>query len=85
MKLSHIEKFMIVFAIMEPLATIPQIIEIWFRHNTAGVSLVTWIFYSLTSGVWLAYGIIKKDRPLIASGALWSASQAVVVLGLLVR
>jgi hypothetical protein len=33
MKLSHIEKFMIVFATIEPIATIPQIIEIWFRHN----------------------------------------------------
>jgi uncharacterized protein with PQ loop repeat len=84
MKISHIEKFMIVFATIEPIATIPQIIEIWVRHNTSGVSLATWLFYSLTSCIWLAYGIIKKDKPLIASGALWSISQAIVVVGLLV-
>ena len=85
MKMSYVEKFMFAFAIIEPLATIPQIIGIWFRHNTAGVSLATWLFYTLTSGIWLAYGIIKKDKPLIVSGLLWSTSQAIVVLGLLVR
>lgn len=84
MKLSHVEKFMLVFAIIEPIATIPQILEIWVRHNTSGVSLETWLFYTLTSCIWLAYGIYKKDRPLIASGAIWSTSQAIVVIGLLV-
>jgi uncharacterized protein with PQ loop repeat len=83
MKLSHFEKFMIVFAVVEPIATIPQILKIWVDGNTSGVSLVTWIFYSLTSFIWLAYGLIKKDTPLIVSGSLWCASQGLVVIGII--
>jgi len=78
----YFEKFMLVFATVEPIATIPQILEIWKNNNTAGVSLVTWFFYTLTSCIWLVYGIIKKDKPLILSGFLWVASQGLVVLGL---
>jgi uncharacterized protein with PQ loop repeat len=77
--------FMIVFATVEPIATIPQIVQIWGAHNTAGVSLMTWVFYTLTSGIWLAYGIIQKDRVLIISGAAWVISQGCVVLGLLLN
>ena len=80
----YFERFMLVFATVEPIATIPQILEIWVHHSKAGVSLLTWSFYTLTSFVWLMYGLVKKDKPLIISGALWVVSQSLVVLGLLV-
>lgn len=85
MKQAYFEKFMVVFATLEPIATIPQILQVWVSHNTAGVSLFTWAFYSVTSFVWLAYGVSKKDKPLIASGMFWVLSQGLVVIGLLVR
>ncbi len=74
---------MVVFATIEPIATIPQILELWQKHNASGVSLITWLFYSITSCIWLAYGIIKKDKPLIVSGSLWVLSQGLVVVGIL--
>ena len=83
MKQTYFERFMLVFATVEPIATIPQIIEIWQHKNTEGVSLLTWFFYTLTSCIWLAYGINKKDKPLIISGLMWVASQGLVVAGLL--
>jgi uncharacterized protein with PQ loop repeat len=85
MKQAHFEKFMIVFATVEPIATIPQILQIWVGHNTSGVSLLTWLFYTLTSFVWLMYGAMKKDKPLIVSGMLWVLSQSLVVISVLVR
>jgi uncharacterized protein with PQ loop repeat len=80
---NHFEKFMLIFATVEPIATIPQIIEVWEKGNIEGVSLTTWLFYTLTSFVWLIYGITKKDKPLIISGTLWMISQSLVVLGIL--
>lgn len=74
---------MLIFATIEPIATIPQIIEIYKNENTGGVSLVTWSLYTLSSCIWLYYGIYRKDRPLIVSGFLWVFSQALVVIGLL--
>ena len=75
---------MLVFATVEPIATIPQILEIWKNNNTVGVSLLTWFFYTLTSCIWLIYGIMRKDKPLIVSGVLWVTSQGLVVIGLLI-
>lgn len=77
------ERFMLVFATAEPLATIPQIIQIWSGASTDGVSLATWLFYTLTSTIWLVYGFKIKDKPIIISGVLWVTSQALVVIGLL--
>ncbi len=85
MKKRLFEKFMLVFATVEPIATIPQIIEVWKSGNDGSVSLATWSFYSLTSLMWLTYGIVRKDKPLIVSGILWVASQGLVVLGLLLH
>ena len=76
---------MLLFATVEPIATIPQIIEVWKNNNTEGVSLLTWSFYTATSFIWLAYGILKKDKPLILSGILWVLSQSLVVIGILVK
>ena len=84
MEQTYFEKFMLVFATIEPIATIPQIIQVW-SANAGGVSLLTWTFYTLTSFIWLAYGIMKKDKPLILSGALWVTSQGLVVLGVLIK
>lgn len=79
------ERFMLVFATAEPLATIPQIVKIWSGNNAAGVSFLTWFFYTLTSAIWLVYGIKTNDRPIIVSGALWVLSQSLVVIGILIH
>jgi len=76
---------MLIFALIEPLATIPQIYNIWIYKDTSGVSLATWTFYSLTYFIWLLYGIKTTDKPIIASDALWSTTQILVVIGILVR
>lgn len=77
------ERFMLVFATVEPLATIPQIVQIWSAKGASGVSLSTWFFYTLTSVIWLIYGIKTKDKPIIVSGILWVISQGLVVVGIL--
>lgn len=76
---------MLVFATVEPIATIPQIIQIWSGRASDGVSLLTWTLYTMTSFVWLAYGIMKKDKPLILSGVVWVVSQGLVVIGILIK
>lgn len=81
-----LESFMLIFAIAEPLATIPQIVQVWSGHSSAaGVSLITWIMYTLTSTIWLVYGIVKRDKPILFSGGFWALSEALVVLGIVFR
>jgi len=79
------EKFMMVFALVEPLATVPQIFQVWSKNNVSGVSLVTWFIYMITACVWLIHGIRIKDKPIIISGFFWALTQGLVVLGILVH
>lgn len=78
-------KLMLIFAVTEPLATIPQIYQVWSSKSLAGVSLTSWILYTITSTIWLIYGFKIKNKPIAASGALWVSTQLLVVIGILVR
>ena len=69
-------------AILAPLMTIPQLYEIWVRKNFEGVSLLTWSSYLFFAIIWLVYGLVKKDRPIVISNILWIAVEALVVIGI---
>ena len=75
-------KLIYVAAVAGPLTIIPQIAEIWFvDKNAAGVSMTTWLSFSLLSLIWLIYAIGERDRPLIISNALWLVGELIVVAG----
>lgn len=76
------ERFMLVVAVVEPLMTIPQIIEV-YQHKGGGVSLSTWSLYLFASAMWLVYGLKRRNGPLIVSGLLWVVTEAAVVAGAL--
>ena len=52
------------------LAYLPQVIKTWRTRSTADISLG--MFSLLVSGLalWLAYGIIQQDLPLIAANGV---------------
>ena len=74
----------LILAVVEPLFTLPQTYNVWILHDTAGVSLTTWSFFTLASAVWTLYGLAIKNRPLIIASTLWTLLQGLLVAGLLV-
>jgi uncharacterized protein with PQ loop repeat len=77
-----IGRLVYVAAFIGPLTIIPQVAEIWFVDRSAkGVSLITWLSFSLLSLVWLVYGLSRRDRPLIISNSLWLLGELIVVAG----
>jgi MtN3 and saliva related transmembrane protein len=80
------EKVMSVIGPIAPLLTIPQIIKIFFTHthHTAGVSLLTWLSYTIFSAFWLMYGIAKKSKAIILTNLLFVIADATVVAGVLI-
>jgi MtN3 and saliva related transmembrane protein len=77
----RIPKIAYVVALCGPMSSVPQMWEIWWDRNASGVSLVTWTLFLLTSVVWLLYGVVKRDRPLIISNSLWVAAEAIIMAG----
>ncbi|MEQ8601888.1 MAG: SemiSWEET transporter [Marivibrio sp.] len=49
------------------LAFLPQVVKTWRTRSTADISL--WMFLAFLTGVglWLAYGLLIGDAPLIAA------------------
>jgi uncharacterized protein with PQ loop repeat len=77
-----IGKIVYLAAFIGPLSVIPQVAEIWFvDHNAQGVSLMTWLSFTILSVVWLLYGIEKRDKPLMISNFLWVVGEVIVVAG----
>ena len=62
---------------------IPQVIHtIRQRHDAhalAGVSILTFLMLATSTGLWLAYGILKRD-PIIAAPNVLTLAGAVIVL-----
>lgn len=73
---------MLFMAIVEPLMTIPQIVQIYVDHNT-GASMLTWALYLPPSIIWLVYGIKIRNIPIIVADILWVTVELLVVVGLL--
>ena len=71
-------------ALIGPLVTLPQLVEIWSRGADAGVSIITWAGYLALSVFWLSYGIMHKEKPIIIANVLYFVINLIIVIGLLV-
>jgi len=49
---------------------IPQIWRTWKTHDVSGISLSTYIIMTIALSLWLLYGILKGDVPLIIANAI---------------
>src|SRR5581483_6482127 len=52
-----------VVGVVGPLATLPQLIEIYSTHNASGVSLTTWGLYAITDIPWVIYAFVHREPP----------------------
>ena len=75
---------MYVVALVSPALTLPQVVLIWTQHQATGVSFITWLAYTLLSAIWLVYGFLQCQKPLILSQLCLLAVDSGVVLGLLI-
>lgn len=78
------ELFMDLIALIGPVVTIPQLLDIWVNGKSAGVSMTTWTGYLVLSAVWLSYGVSRKEKPIILGNALYFVINIGIVIGLFV-
>ena len=71
-------------ALFGPILTVPQFIEVLVMRHVDGVSLVTWAAYAVASLLWLAYGIIHKQKPIILSQSLLFVLDVAITAGVLI-
>lgn len=82
---SLFDRFVIILGIGESLTTLPQLYEVWFKHQTAGVSIITWTSYSLIECIWVIYGFRQSDPAIIGGSISWGLMEALVALGAAIK
>jgi uncharacterized protein with PQ loop repeat len=79
-----VDKLIYVAVFMGPIMNIPQIAKIWGEKNAMGVSFVSWASFAVLSIIWLAYGIIHREKPIIYMNVVLMCMQAAIATGALV-
>jgi|SRR3989344_972802 len=79
-----IDHVMFIIALVAPIMTIPQLLEIWVNRKVAGVAVATWAAYTFVSFMWLWYGIVHKEKPVILTNLLLLVFDALIVLGVFI-
>ena len=80
---SFVDKSVYLIAIVSPIMTLPQLIKIWTEKSSQGLSIMTWGTYLIASSIWMVYGIIHKEKPIVFTNVLWIVLQTIIVIGVL--
>jgi len=72
------EKIGFLAAFLTTVSFIPQVIKVVVSKDTQALSLWTYILFVIGIGLWLAYGLMSRDMPLIFANSI------TLVLGIIV-
>ncbi len=66
-----LDHMIIAIAILGPIATLPQLLRILDTQDSSGLSFLTWSGYLIFSAIWLIYGIVHHEKPIIITNSLY--------------
>ena len=66
-----------------PVALVPQVVAVYVSHDTAGISIATWLLLTLFNVLWAIYGILHRDVPIAIANTLLTVFDIAIVLGVL--
>lgn len=68
--MSALTIFGLAAAFMTTASFLPQVLRTWRTRSTKDISLLMFVVYVTGIAMWLLYGIILRDIPLIASNSV---------------
>ena len=80
-----LDKIIFLVGFLEPIFTIPQLVDVWGHHHAAGVSVFSWSAYAVLDIVWIVYGIVHKEKPITFTYVMWFLVNSAVALGAFVN
>lgn len=80
----RIELFALAAGIIQPLITLPQIIQIYTNQSAEDVSLLTWVGYLFFGITFLFYGLVFRLKPIWIGQIVWVTMQLITVIGILI-
>lgn len=81
---SVLYRLTLVAAVVQPLMTVPQAVQVFTTHDVHSLSLITWLGYTIVGLVFLAYSVKYRLIPIIIQQSLWFILQSSVVVGIII-
>src|SRR5688572_25446468 len=81
LKYGWIDYLVILISIVGPVFALPQLLLVWGNQNAEGLSIVTWGSYTVFSLIWLVYGYIHHEKPILFSNIVWAFVNFSVFVG----
>lgn len=57
-------------SVLIPVMTIPQVYEALIEKNAEGLVALTWFTYATANTLWILYGILHKEKPIIFANSV---------------
>ena len=77
----YLDHLIYLVGVLAPLSGAVQSYKIWAYQNASGVSLFMFGSHIVFNIVWLIYGIIHKEKPIIAVYIGWILVNSLIVIG----
>lgn len=78
-----LDRLMYAVGVLAPFALLPQVVQLYTEKSSAGVSLTTWVLLAFSNLLWLMYGVVHRDKPIIIAHFLFIVMDASIVAGVL--
>lgn len=59
---------------------VPQVWRTWRTRDVSGISLVTYLVLTIGLTLWLAYGLLKGDLPLVVANSVMVVLTAAITI-----
>lgn len=69
-------------AIAAPLALLPQVLQVYRTQDASPLALPTWLMLGLLNLVWLLYGWVHQERPIILTNLMLAILNFAVVVAI---
>lgn len=79
----RVEGFALIAGIVQPLITLPQIIQVYSNQSAVDVSLLTWVGYLIFGLIFLIYGAVFNLKPIFYGQIVWVSMQIMMVIGVI--
>jgi len=75
------DKLMHFIAVLVPVMALPQVFEIWYYKDAAGISILSFFSFFIFSILWLVYAVLHKEKPLIIMYSFLMLIHLSIVIG----
>ncbi len=81
--IKRLDDTMLILGSIAPLFTLPQIITLFVTRDSSGLAWPTYLLLGLTNALWVVYGTVHKDKPLVSASTLFLISNTVILTGII--